>query len=174
LLVEKDETLLIIDQHAAHERIIFDKLVNQFKKNSITPQVIVPYVFTTKVSTAILLEELRLTLLNLGYTFEQINSQSYALTSIPPFISYDTAIKTFLELIEDKEILKKQTDLAYKTFANLACKEAVKKNEQLTTEEVEHLLFHTFNEDKLYCPHGRNFIIEISLQDLEKRFGRKD
>lgn len=174
LLLEKDDKLLIIDQHAAHERLIFDRLMSDYKKQCISPQMIIPYVFTIKRNTAELLEELKEPLKNLGFSYEQVAPESFAVTSIPPLVSFDTGIKTFLELIENRECLKNYSDIIYSSIATLACKEAVKKTDLLKEDEIQYLLNSDLFNNKHYCPHGRNFIIEITAEELEKRFGRKD
>lgn len=174
LIIEKGHNLLIIDQHAAHERLIFNKLMTDLKNNSITPQMIIPHVFTPKHSTIQLLDEIQEPLSNLGFSFEQVAPDTFAITAIPPFISYDTGINTFFELIESKECFGYYEDFIYSTVATMACKEAVKKTDLLTLDEIQSLLNEVFSNNKHYCPHGRNYIIEITLEELEKRLGRKD
>lgn len=175
ILIEKENSLLIIDQHAAHERLIFDKLISAYENKSITSQMIIPYVFSLSQVTLEILEEIKDPLSELGFNFEQVAPGSVALKTLPPYVSYDSGIKTFLELIEDKDCLKSKKDIVYKIFSSLACREAVKKNDPLTKEELNFLIKETFSKrNKPYCPHGRNYIIEITLKELEKRFGRKD
>ncbi len=174
LLIEKDKSLFIIDQHAAHERLLFDRLMAEYEKKTVRPQMVIPYVFSPKKGSVELLEELKAPLAELGFVFEPAAPSSYALVSLPPHISYETGIKTFLELMEDKDCLKLSKDLAYKAIASLACKEAVKKSDPLTADEINNLLTEAVNYNKPYCPHGRNFIVEITMEELEKRFGRKD
>jgi len=175
LLLEKDNKLLIIDQHAAHERLIFNKLMTEYSKRSIKPQMIIPFVFSTPLGMKELLGEMKEALEDLGFNYEQIAPDSFALTTLPSSISYDIGVKTFLELIENKDCLKHPKDLVYNLFSSLACKEAVKKTDQLGEEEIQFLLTEVFSNNNLpFCPHGRNYCIEITLEELEKRFGRKD
>lgn len=175
ILLEKDNRLLIIDQHAAHERIIFNRLIAAYEAKTLTPQMIIPFAFSVKISKQDIIKENKDALERLGFQFDQIGPQNYVLLSLPPNISYNTGVNAFLELIENKEIFKSLKDIAYSTFASIACKEAVKKSEALSEDEISSLIneIHT-NSLESYCPHGRNFILEITIEDLEKKFGRKD
>ncbi len=175
ILLEKDNKLVVIDQHAAHERLIFNKLMAEYEKSSVTSQMIIPYVFTTSYGMSEILNEIKETLEKLGFIYQQVAPDSFALTGLPEHISFDTGVNTFLEIIEDRECLKQPRDLVYTTFSKLACKEAVKKTDQLNNEEIQFLLKEIYSNNQLpFCPHGRNYCIEITLEELERRFGRKD
>lgn len=175
ILLEKDNKLIVIDQHAAHERLIFNKLMAEYEKSSVTSQMIIPYVFTTYYGMSEILNEIKETLEKLGFIYQQVAPDSFALTGLPKHISFDTGVNTFLEIIENRECLKQPRDLVYTTFSKLACKEAVKKTDQLSNEEIQFLLKEIYSNNQLpFCPHGRNYCIEITLEELEKRFGRKD
>lgn len=175
ILLEKDNRLLIIDQHAAHERVIFNRLVTAYEAKTLSPQMIIPFAFSVKISKQDILKENKDVLANLGFQFDQIGPQNYVLLTLPPNISYNTGVNAFLKLIENKEIFKSLKDIAYSTFASIACKEAVKKSELLSKNEISLLIneIHS-NLHESYCPHGRNFVLELTLEELEKKFGRKD
>lgn len=175
ILLEKDNKLIIIDQHAAHERLIFNQLMAEYEKSSVSSQMIIPYVFTTSYGMSDILNEMKETLEKFGFIYQQVAPDSFALTGLPNYISFDTGVNTFLELIEDRECLKQPRDLVYTIFSKLACKEAVKKSDQLSNQEIQFLLNEIYSNKQLpFCPHGRNYCIEITLEELEKRFGRKD
>lgn len=175
LILEKDRTLYIIDQHAAHERFIFNKLMESFEKNELQTQKVLPYVLTVNESSRGFLEHQREAFERLSFYYEETGPNSYALNGMPAFLSYDTGVSVFTELLNDREVMKSLKDLAVKALSMAACKEAVKKGDFLSQEEIEFVLngFLSKNMEQ-YCPHGRNYIIAIPQDELEKRFGRKD
>jgi DNA mismatch repair protein MutL len=175
LIIEKAQTLYIIDQHAVHERFIFNRLMDSFDKNELQTQKVLPYVFTVNQSSRGFLETQREAFERLSFYYEEVGPNSYALTAIPAFLSYDTGVSVFSELLGEREITKSLKDLAMKVMAMAACKEAVKKGDHLSREEIDFAI-NAFLSKKMeqYCPHGRNFIVSITLEELERRFGRKD
>jgi len=173
LLIEKDKTLYIIDQHAAHERLIFNKIIDTFQKKHKESQKIIPYVITTKESKKIQYEHYRDFLENIGFEFEDSGPNNIVITAIPAFLSFDTAIDIFTNFFKDLDGLKRNEDLIKSFASTTACKEAVKKTTKLTAEEIDFLIQSLENKGiEAYCPHGRNFAIKITLQELEKKFGR--
>lgn len=174
LLVEKEETLFIIDQHAAHERLLYNLIIEKFQQKSKESQKIIPYVITVNESKKLLYETYRKFLENLGYEFEDSGPMNIAITAIPSFLSYDTAIEIFLNLLREKEVYKKEEDFIKSIASVSACKEAIKKTTRLTYAEIEYILNALSNKNiETYCPHGRNFIIQLTLSEIEKKLGRK-
>lgn len=174
LLIEKNETLHIIDQHAAHERIIYNKIIENYRSNGLNSQRIIPYIINVSESKKQFYENNKEFLEKFGYKFEDSGPMSIAITAIPSVLSLDTAIEIFSYIPEEKEILKREEDFIQNISAISACKEAIKKTTRLNLEEIEYLL-NTLKEKNIetYCPHGRNFIVTITLAELEKKFGRK-
>lgn len=174
LLIEKDETLYIIDQHAAHERLIYNSILENYKKNNQKFQKIIPHVINITESKKQFYEINRRILEKFGFRFEDSGPMSIAVTAIPSTLSLDTAIELFANLSDTKEIFKKEEDFIQSSSFNSACKAAIKKTTKLNNEEIAYLL-DTLTEKNIetYCPHGRNFIITITLTELEKKFGRK-
>ncbi len=173
LLIEKDQTLYIIDQHAAHERLIYNKIIDTFLKKHKESQKIIPYVITAKESKKIQYEHYRDFLENVGFEFEDSGPNNIVLTAIPAFLSFETAIDIFTNFFKDIDALKRKEDLIKSFASTTACKEAVKKTTKLTVEEIDFLIQSFENKEiEAYCPHGRNFAIKITLQELEKKFGR--
>jgi DNA mismatch repair protein MutL len=174
LLVEKNDVLYIIDQHAAHERLIYNKLLENYKTDSPNAQRIIPYIINTSESKKQIYENNRIFLEKLGYKFEESGPMSIAITAIPSTLSIETAIEIFINIANEKEPLKKEEDFLRVIISNSACKEAIKKTTRLSYEEIKYLLdLLSFGNMETYCPHGRNFIIPITLAELEKKFGRR-
>lgn len=174
LLVEKNDTLYIIDQHAAHERIIYNKILKNYKNYGSNSQRIIPYIINITESRKQFYENNKEFLEKFGYKFEDSGPMSIAITAIPSVLSFDTAIEIFSYIPEEKEIFRKEEDFVQNLSSISACKEAIKKTTRLNLEEIEYLL-NTLAEENIetYCPHGRNFIVTITLAELEKKFGRK-
>ncbi|MCX7769496.1 MAG: DNA mismatch repair endonuclease MutL [Proteobacteria bacterium] len=175
VLVEKEKTLYIIDQHAAHERLIFNKIIESYKEGGKNSQKIIPYIINISESKMHIYETHRNFLEKFGYSFEQSGPMSLAITAIPSFLSFETAIDLIISIIDDINIFKREEDFIKKMSSISACKEAIKKTTKLNIEEIEYLLQSLTDKDiETFCPHGRNFIISITLDELEKKFGRKN
>lgn len=174
-LIEYEDHLLIIDQHAAHERLIYNRIMENLKNKKKDSPKIIPYVITTNDSSKLYYEEYRENLELIGYSYEDAGPKSIVISSIPALLSYETAIEIFIDFFKEKDIFKSSEDF-FKNFAAMsACKEAIKKTTPLTNEEIIFLINNFFDKNiETYCPHGRNFIVAISLSDLEKRLGRRD
>lgn len=174
ILVEREKELIIIDQHALHERLIFNKLLNLSSNNNSMKKLVLPYIFNVPESLKSYLDEQRSEFEKLGFIFEEIGPKTYALTDIPAFLDYDSAVYAFSELIKDQDLKRNKKDLSRERVAMYACKKAVKKDDILDFEEIKKVV-KDFLDNKIeeYCPHGRVFITKMTFDELEKMFGRK-
>ncbi len=172
LLVESGNELYIIDQHAVHERLIYNKILNHFSMGK-SKKMIMPYIFNANEGLRALLIEHKEELEKIGFLYEEVGPKTFALTDIPEFLENDLAVTAFSELIKD-ELLFSRKDLMREVAAKVACKEAVKKGDLLSRDEIERLI-NDFKNVKTegFCPHGRGFILKITVDDLEKLFSRK-
>jgi len=177
LVLEHEQDLLLLDQHAAHERILFEQLVARHRARgpaAVQPLLIPQTIEVSAREQAILLAEQE-NLLQLGFEFEAFGNQSILLRSLPDsgrfVLRPQAAIRVLLDtLLSDKLRSEEQIDELY---YSMACKAAIKAHDKLDVREMEQLLSDLGElEDPYHCPHGRPVIIRISRYELEKQFKR--
>lgn len=168
----KDE-LLIIDQHNAHERVLFDRYV-EIDSQKKWPQklALLPIVFDLSPSQIENFEGGRELLEGLGFRLEEMGGRSYALKEYPGIFKEDEAKDIFLSLLEDVQE-ERIEDKKHKLLATLACKTAVKAGEVLTREKMEYLVDELFKTSNFsLCPHGRPITVKIQKGEIEKGLKR--
>ena len=177
ILCQTETGLIIIDQHAAHERILYEKAVLMLNsQSSFSQQLLIPItVKLTKIDYQIL-QSLETEMKSLGFNFRNINkNEAIELTGIPSDVRIGDEGKIIQELIDQykeyelKLNLEKRDNLA-KSFA---CRSAIKTGDKLSKEEMLSLIDKLFSASMPYvCPHGRPTIIRITTEELDKRFSR--
>lgn len=175
LLIELDETVIFIDQHAAHERILFDDLVEKSKRNIPVQMLLLPYVFPVDdvdkeffINYKDNFEKLGFTI-TVSYGEVVVKSVPASLTkmNIGDFLREVAAYKTELNELTDSSIIKDR-------LAKYACKNAIKGGAALSNDQIELVLKYFFkNGVPLQCPHGRPTMIKFTKNEIEKFFGRK-
>jgi DNA mismatch repair protein MutL len=175
ILCSSDLGLVVIDQHAAHERILFEKLLNEHSQNNLSQQLLIPITIDlSKIELNLIKRNIKL-FNNLGFQIDIFGDETILLTSIPHSIEMDNIsglISDLLDdIINDHDLLK---NLNEEKLARIACRHAVKAHDYLVRVEAEELLRELVTcELPFSCPHGRPTVINISYKELEKRFGRK-
>ncbi|MDD4367287.1 MAG: hypothetical protein PHV38_06405, partial [Eubacteriales bacterium] len=169
------DNFYLIDQHAAHERIIFEKLMTQFNgKLKVKQPIMIPSTFSTDPAISDNDEKWISILDALGFSVEDFGPGTYIIKEIPMFLSLSEAekfVKDFLDTYSENTDISQPEQI--KKITGTACKSAVKANDHLTEEEIEELM-NTLSkcENPFSCPHGRPTFIKFSKADIEKRFGR--
>lgn len=176
-LIEYDNSLLIMDQHAAHEKVNFERLMRRLnEKEEIPSQIITPPIVMslTNREMQILLDNLQ-HFTEIGFDINKFGEHEIAIRSIPMDL-YDSKPEEMVhEIITDLYDLKKgQTPNSIRNrIATMACKASVKGNTQMNVSEIEQLLDEMLTLDNPYnCPHGRPTMITFSKNEMEKRFHR--
>lgn len=175
LIVEVDNDVFFIDQHAAHERILYEKFKREYDNKSVVVQpLLFPYVLSLNPLEANILAENVEHLQNLGFDIEEFGNNTYKISAVPSLVSemnFDTFFSEFLS--ESKNISKKSSELIKEFLMQHACKSAIKGGNDLSQNEVNHL-FTQMGKEKiaLFCPHGRPIAIRISKSEIEKWFKR--
>ncbi|MGB9808800.1 MAG: DNA mismatch repair protein MutL, partial [Caldanaerobacter sp.] len=174
IIVEKDDVFYIIDQHAAHERILYEKLTSKYEKVQ-SRQVTLPIVVELQPGDMEVVNQERELLYKLGYVFEEFGNNSVVLREVPVILGQPEAKKLFVEVVErlrDKDFSNR---LSFKEeeIATMACKAAVKAMDVLSEEEI-YRLFDDLKiaENPYTCPHGRPVVISMTKTQLEKMFKR--
>jgi len=174
IITEKGDKFYIIDQHAGHERRIFDKFVSEIENNDLNIQeLLVAYTFNCNTFEYQFFIENLEKLENLGFYIEPFGHNNLKLTKIPMLL-YDLNLKEFIDDIKSNitSFNKKSTDILKNFIAQKACKSAVKAGDILPLSEIVSFVKDLENSSVLLCPHGRPIIIEIPKKQLEKWFKR--
>lgn len=176
-LVEFDNSLYIIDQHAAHERVFYEKTLREMKTREFTSQMISPpVILNLTMQEAQLLRTYMDQFTRIGFEFEEFGQDSYAVRSVPANLFSIAKKELLMEMIDSlsEEVHRRQSsELLDEKIASMSCKAAVKGNMRLSAQEVDALIGELLKLDNPYhCPHGRPTIISMSKRELEKKFKR--
>ena len=174
IIASSEDGILIIDQHNAHERVLFEKYQDIDKKKK-WPQklVLFPVLFELSPSQVLSLEGNQAVLEDAGFRVEAMSGRSISLKEFPDLFKEEEAKEIFLSLIEDIKG-DKIKDKKVKLLATLACKTAVKAGQPLSFEKMSYLveeLFKTSNSS--ICPHGRPVMVKIERKEIERGLKRK-
>ncbi len=176
IIGEFNETLYLIDQHAAHEKILFEKYMNSIKNGSIVVQpLLIPTIIELTVDELAFYEENSTVFNEAGFKIDYFGGNTLALKEVPYFLGKLDSKSLFLNIIDDLKNLGsgKTIDIKYNKIATMSCKAAVKGNDSLNEREMIKLIEDLrFIEDPFHCPHGRPTIIKFTNFELEKKFRR--
>lgn len=175
IIVERDELVYIIDQHAAHERILYDKLVKKFSVEHAQP-LLIPFKLNLTAKEAEYLESVETTLADLGFEIVK-NGANWLVKAVPEPVANLSFDKFFAALFKDLDDEKpvKLADLLREKLCQTACKAAIKGGEALTRAQIERVLKNYIDENgnlPTQCPHGRPAVVAFSKSDIEKMFKR--
>lgn len=176
-MVECDQQLYIIDQHAAHEKILYERTIKRLKEKTacdsqhITP----PMIVTLNLKeTAVMMEHME-TLTMLGFEIEPFGGNEYAISAVPADLYGLSGENLFIEFLDNmvSEIPKGTPDVILEKIASMSCKAAVKGNQKLSVIEAKSLIEQLLSlENPFHCPHGRPVIVSMTKYELEKKFKR--
>lgn len=167
--------LVIIDQHVAHERVLYEDALNAFESTSMASQTLLfPEVIEFSSDDFDILIDILPYLEKIGFRVEKKGEYSIRIIAIPSAINWGNERKVIREIIDHYiQNQKKYSSHQEALAASFACKAAVKSGDELTSEEMQQLVNLLFStEHPYYCPHGRPIIIKLSLEELDKRFER--
>lgn len=172
ILVENPEGLLVIDQHAAHERLLFEKLKRNKKIKA--QQLLNPVELALDELRYRLLSDNSEKLINLGFHWKSKNDR-IILEAIPSLVPQSEAKKVFMDILDELRLTKLEEPerLFDNLLASIACKAAIKTGDRLTIEEARKLVDDLKSENLIACPHGRPISMLISLRDLDGYFSRR-
>lgn len=177
-LVEYQNELFIIDQHAAHEKVLYERIMAAAKtKTCLSQQLLPPIVLSLTLREQNILQKHEEVLKSLGYEFEHFGGNEFSVRAVPADLyglSDKELVMEFLdELAEDYSGGSLNTTSILEKVASLSCKAAVKANHTLTVQEAEALIKELLTlENPYHCPHGRPVIISMSQYELERKFKR--
>lgn len=175
-LAEFDDNFYIIDQHAAHEKVYYERLVKKFRENSIDSQYLTPpLIVSLNMQEEEVLNANKDYFEQFGFEIEHFGGREYCISAVPSNLYGLTEEELFLEMLDhlDSDNSKDALDIFASRLATMACKAAVKGNNRLSMEEAEKLLDELMTlENPYHCPHGRPTIISMTKTEMEKKFKR--
>lgn len=171
LILEIDDKVIFVDQHAAHERILFDKFMEG--KSQAMQQLLFPFVFSVKDDEADFIERNLENILKAGVEVEPFGKNTFRICSVSTLLS-DTKMDEFVRyLLADADKLNlDDKQLIVEKVASMACKAAVKAGYVLTEFEIKYILKGIYENKILQCPHGRPITVVFTKTQLEKMFKR--
>ncbi|MBQ3214302.1 MAG: DNA mismatch repair endonuclease MutL [Clostridia bacterium] len=174
IIIENEENAYIIDQHAGHERLLYDKLIAQFETNKLISQpLLIPYVFSVNEIEDEVIENSHEVFNSLGFEIENFGRQTYKINSIPNILSNINLDEFVSEILSNTTKISNTNENIKNYFATIACKAAVKGGQQLSKEEIDILIKQIFNnKTTLLCPHGRPICVKLTKYEVEKMFKR--
>ncbi len=175
IIVEVDDDIFFIDQHAAHERVLYEKFKRQYEqKNIVIQPLLFPYVLSLNSLEVGIINENLASIRALGFDIEEFGDNTFKISSVPAIVSDIDFDKFFSEFISDsRNIAKNNSELINDYLMQHSCKSAVKGGNDLSDSEITSL-FESMGDMKikLFCPHGRPIAIRLSKTDVEKWFKR--
>lgn len=175
-LVEFNEQLYIIDQHAAHEKVLYEKTMATLKTRDYTSQMVnPPIILTLGSSEEVMLKKYLSYFLGIGFEIEPFGGREYAVRGVPGNLFSIAKKDLLMEMIDSlsEDISVSNPDIIYEKVASMSCKAAVKGNHQMSALEADQLIDQLLDLENPYaCPHGRPTIISMSKYELEKKFKR--
>lgn len=175
-LIEYEDKLYIIDQHAAHEKVLFERTMARLNQKEYTSQTISPpIVLSLDAKEQEMLEKYLPQIEKLGYEIENFGGREYMISAVPDNLFHIDMKDLFIEMLDDfSDISGRATpDLILEKVATMSCKAAVKGNDALSLPEIDALIEELLTlENPFNCPHGRPTIISMSKYEIEKKFKR--
>ncbi len=178
VVLESDRGLVLLDQHAAHERILFEQMLNRLERNQQAPsqRLLLPETVELSARDAGFLRQQLPALTRLGVGLSEFGERTFLLDALPPFVKATGARRFVLELLDELKAAGQEVNsarLGEQTVAKTVCRHAVKANDPLAGRELENLVEDLRHCAMPYtCPHGRPTIMEMNFRELEKKFGR--
>lgn len=175
-LVEFDGQLFIIDQHAAHEKVLFERTMASLKTRDFGTQMVSPpIILTLSMGEEVLMKRYMAYFNGLGFEIEPFGGREYAVRGVPANLFSIARKELLLEMLDglSEDMQAKAPEMIYEKVASLSCKAAVKGNHRMSPVEADALIDQLLDMENPYaCPHGRPTIIAMSKYELEKKFKR--
>jgi len=178
VVLESDRGLVLLDQHAAHERILFEQMLERLERNTQAPsqKLLLPETIELSPRDAQFMREQLPSLGRLGVGLSEFGERTFLLDALPPFVKVSDARRFVLDLVDELKAAGKDVNsarLGEHVVAKTVCRHAVKANDPLAGRELENLVEDLRRCAMPYtCPHGRPTLIEMNYRELEKKFGR--
>jgi DNA mismatch repair protein MutL len=177
-VLESDRGMVLLDQHAAHERILFEQMLERLERNEHAPsqKLLLPETIELSPRDAVFLRGQLAELTRLGVGLSEFGERTFLLDALPPFVKVGDARKFALDLVDELKSAGQDVNsarLGEHVVVKTVCRHAVKANDPLAGKELENLVEDLRRCAMPYtCPHGRPTLIEMNYRELERKFGR--
>jgi DNA mismatch repair protein MutL len=177
-VLESDRGLVLLDQHAAHERILFEQMLERLERGAQAPsqKLLLPETIELSPRDAQFLREQLAALTRLGVGLSEFGERTFLLDALPPFVKVGDARRFTLDLVDELKAAGREVNsarLGEHVVVKTVCRHAVKANDPLAGRELENLVEDLRRCAMPYtCPHGRPTLIEMNYRELERKFGR--
>ncbi|HEY5563340.1 MAG TPA: DNA mismatch repair endonuclease MutL [Clostridiaceae bacterium] len=176
IIAEAKEELFLIDQHAAHEKVLFEKYMGEIENNVVISQILlIPKIIELSLENFYIYKENEDIYKRTGFNIEVFGENTVNIREVPIILGKPNLISLFQDILDDLKNMGrgKTTDIIYGNIARKACRAAVKAMDALSLSEMDSLIIDLGNlRDPFTCPHGRPTIIKLTLNEIEKRFKR--
>ena len=174
IVLERNNSMYLLDQHAAHEKVLYEEYMQKYKNHKIDMQMLLDPIILEISNIDMLKVEKNIDLfLTFGFEVELFGNNHIMIRGVPTIFGTPESEKFILQIIDNIEDLKNSYDLKGGKFASMACRAAIKANDKIHTIEMKKLLSQMEKcENPFTCPHGRPTIVEISKKEIEKMFKR--
>jgi DNA mismatch repair protein MutL len=178
VILESPEGLVLLDQHAAHERVLFEKMLKDLQtENAPSQKLLLPQTLELDAHDALFLRKNLQTLHKLGVGISEFGDRTFLIDAVPPYFGLSNLAQVFRDIVDELRQTGEQIHarrLGEDRIATTVCRHAVKAHDPLRGEELRALLQQLHRCDLPYtCPHGRPTMIQLGYAELEKKFGRK-
>lgn len=176
ILAQIESGLVIIDQHVAHERILYEKTLKGLdkKENMTSQQLLFPQTLELSIEDYLIYSEIKNMLYKMGFSTSELSGNTIVINSIPVDVKTGYEGKVLLEIIDEYKTNKDgHTSSQERMAAAYACKNAIKSGDKITVDEMNILIEQLFlTSEPYFCPHGRPVIITLPLEELDRKFKR--
>lgn len=174
IILSKGNSMYLLDQHAAHEKILYERYMDKFYKSSINMQMLLDPIVLELSNIDMLHVENNLDLfMKFGFEIELFGNNHIMIRCVPTIFGVPESEKFILQIIDNIEEIKNSYELKGEKFASMACRAAIKANDKIQSMEIKSLLNELETcENPFTCPHGRPTIVEITKTEIEKMFKR--
>ncbi|MFH0925433.1 MAG: DNA mismatch repair endonuclease MutL [bacterium] len=177
ILFQGRDELVIMDQHAAHERVMYERIKKSLGQNRLEGQnLLIPYTIELSPKEALILEKYTPLFSELAFEIENFGQNSFVIKAVPVILEGNNIQKVIIEIIaelSDFEKTKAKEDIREPLIKRLACHSAIKANQPLDIREIDSLLIQWKNTELPHtCPHGRPILVKYKISKLMKDFGR--
>lgn len=175
IITQVKSGLVIIDQHVAHERILYDNAIRAMAEHPWkAQQLLFPEIIELSVTDFSLLLEVLPFLEKIGFSLREFGKNTIALEAVPAGMTWGNESTIIKEILDHyQEYGTKDASIQHRVAASYSCKAAIKSGDKLTQEEMRNLVDNLFaTKNPYFCPHGRPIIVNLTLKELDKRFER--
>ncbi len=174
IILQKNDSMYLLDQHVAHERVLYERYMDKFYQHDISMQMLLDPIILELSNIDMLQVEKNIDLfMKFGFEIEIFGNNHIMIRCVPTIFGAPESEKFILQIIDNIDDIKNNYELKGEKFASMACKAAIKANDKIHSLEIDSLINQlSICKNPFTCPHGRPIIVEITKKEIEKMFKR--